>query len=47
MSQRDFVIQNGVLTKYQGPGGAVDVPAGVTARLRAAPVSPASPSPTA
>ena len=30
MSQRDFVIQNGVLTKYQGPGGAVDVPAGVT-----------------
>ena len=30
MSQRDFVIQNGILTKYQGPGGAVDVPAGVT-----------------
>ena len=30
MSQPDFVIENGVLTKYQGPGGAVDVPAGVT-----------------
>ena len=26
----DFVIENGVLTKYKGPGGAVTIPAGVT-----------------
>ena len=26
----DFVIENGVLTKYQGPGGDVVIPEGVT-----------------
>ena len=26
----DFVIENGVLTKYKGPGGAVTIPSGVT-----------------
>ena len=30
MSQPDFVIENGVLTKYQGPGGDVVIPEGVT-----------------
>ncbi|HJB57316.1 MAG TPA: leucine-rich repeat domain-containing protein [Candidatus Flavonifractor intestinipullorum] len=30
MSQPDFVIENGVLTKYQGPGGDVIIPEGVT-----------------
>lgn len=27
----DFVIENGILTKYNGPGGAVAIPEGVTA----------------
>ena len=26
----DFVIENGILTKYQGPGGDVVIPDGVT-----------------
>ena len=26
----DFIIENGVLKKYKGPGGAVVVPEGVT-----------------
>ena len=26
----DFIIENGVLTKYVGPGGDVVIPAGVT-----------------
>ena len=29
-SASDFVIKNGVLTKYVGPGGDVTVPEGVT-----------------
>ena len=29
-SNQEFVIENGVLTKYNGPGGAVAVPEGVT-----------------
>ena len=29
-SNSDFVIENGVLTKYTGPGGEVAIPAGVT-----------------
>ena len=28
--EHDFVIENGVLTKYNGPGGEVVVPEGVT-----------------
>lgn len=27
---QDFVIENGVLQKYNGPGGDVTIPAGVT-----------------
>lgn len=30
-SASDFIIENGVLTKYVGPGGDVTVPEGVTA----------------
>ena len=26
----DFVIENGSLTKYEGPGGSVEIPEGVT-----------------
>ena len=26
----DFIIENGILTKYQGPGGDVVIPDGVT-----------------
>lgn len=29
-NKQDFVIENGVLTKYTGPGGGVIIPAGVT-----------------
>lgn len=29
-NNQDFVIENGVLTKYNGPGGDVTIPAGVT-----------------
>ncbi len=29
-NKQDFVIENGVLTNYTGPGGAVTIPAGVT-----------------
>ena len=29
-NKQDFVIGNGVLTKYTGPGGDVTIPAGVT-----------------
>ena len=28
--EHEFVIENGVLTKYNGPGGDVVIPAGVT-----------------
>lgn len=27
----DFTVENGVLTKYTGPGGVVIIPAGITA----------------
>lgn len=30
MQNTDFVIENGVLTKYTGPGGDVAIPEGVT-----------------
>ena len=29
-SASDFIIENGVLTKYVGPGGDVTIPEGVT-----------------
>ena len=29
-NKQDFVIENGVLQKYNGPGGDVTIPAGVT-----------------
>ena len=29
-NNQDFVIENGVLTKYNGPGGDVTIPEGVT-----------------
>ncbi len=29
-NKQDFVIENGVLKKYTGPGGDVTIPAGVT-----------------
>lgn len=29
-NKQDFVIKNGVLSKYNGPGGDVAIPAGVT-----------------
>ena len=29
-NMQDFVIENGVLTKYNGPGGDVTIPEGVT-----------------
>lgn len=29
-NKQDFVIENGVLTKYNGPGGEVTIPEGVT-----------------
>ena len=30
MGVKDFVIENGVLTKYEGAGGCVTIPEGVT-----------------
>ena len=30
-SASDFIIENGILTKYVGPGGDVAIPEGVTA----------------
>ena len=29
-SASDFIIENGVVTKYIGPGGPVVIPAGIT-----------------
>ena len=29
-NESDFIIENGILTKYTGPGGDVVIPAGVT-----------------
>lgn len=29
-NKQDFVIKHGVLSKYNGPGGDVAIPAGVT-----------------
>ena len=33
-NMQDFVIENGVLEKYKGPGGDVTIPEGVTAQCR-------------
>ena len=30
MESKDFIIENGVLTKYAGSGGDVTIPSGVT-----------------
>ena len=48
---KDFIIENGVLTEYTGPGGDVAVPDGVTTigdcAFWTAAAWKASPSPTA